>query len=114
MHLKAGVRRYIGGWNNTTRGIRPYVQATAGFTYNNDVSVTQDSATIIQPAETQPYIDAGWTPSATGAVGAELQVGSRTAIGVEAGLRWQDNLNSVAPSESRWSVPLKLRGRVSF
>ncbi len=113
--LEGGVRKYMGGWNNSTSGIRPYVGATAGFTHNKAVSVVQDSAKIINPADPKiNYIDAGWIPTAAGVIGAEMQVGSRTAIGVETGIRWRDNLNSIIPTDDRWSVPLKIRGRVSF
>jgi len=113
--LEGGVRKYMGGWNNGLSGIRPYVSATAGFAYNNDISVVQDSATIINPADPAiPFIDAGWQPTASGVIGAEMQVGARTAIGVEAGIRWRNNLNSIEPAGDRWSIPLRLRGRVSF
>ncbi len=112
--LEGGVRKYMGGWGNPVRGIRPYVQATGGFAHNNAVNVTQESATIINPAETQPYIRSGWKPTASAAVGAEMQMGPRSAIGVEAGVRWRDNLDTVVKSGDRWSVPVRLRGRVSF
>ncbi len=113
--LEGGFRKYMGGWNNSMSGIRPYVGAMAGFTHNNAVTLAQESATLMPVgANVQQYIDAGWTPTASGVVGAEMQVGARTAIGVEAGIRWSDNLNTNFASEDRWSVPLKLRGRVSF
>jgi len=113
--VEGGVRKYMGGWNNTVSGIRPYVQATAGFTHNNDVALSQDSATLMPVgSNVQPYIDAGWTPTASGTIGAEMQVGARTAIGVEAGIRWRDDLNTITQSEDRWSVPVKLHARVSF
>ena len=112
--LEGGVRQYMGGWNSPTTGLRPYVAATAGFAHNNNVNLVQDSAVIINPPETQRYIDAGWTPTASAVVGAEMQVGARSALGVEAGVRWRDNLNTNLESGDRWSVPIKLRGRVSF
>ena len=113
--LEGGVRKYMGGWNNAMGGVRPYVQGTAGFTHNTSVNLVQDSATLAPAAlNTQQYIDAGWTPTASGVVGAEMQVGPRTALGVEAGLRWRDDLNTNLESGDRWSVPIKLRGRISF
>ena len=113
--LEGGVRKYMGGWNNGVSGVRPYIGATAGFTHNDEVSVVQDSATIMNPADPAiVYTDAGWTPTAAGTIGAEMQVGRAMAIGVETGIRWRDDLNTVTPSDDRWSVPLKLRGRVSF
>lgn len=113
--LEGGVRKYMGGWNNAMTGLRPYVGATAGFTHNSSVNVIQDSATLAPAAlNTQQYIAAGWNPTASGVVGAEMQVGPRTAIGVETGVRWTDGPKTNLGSDDRWSVPLRLRGRVSF
>lgn len=113
--LEGGVRKYVGGWNNSVSGVRPYVQATAGFAHNNAVDIVQDSASLAPASlNTQQYIDDGWTPTASGMVGAEMQVGPRTALGIETGVRWRDNLDTNLPSEDRWSIPLNLRGRVSF
>ncbi len=114
--LEGGIRQYVGGWNNGVSGLRPYMGATAGFTHNNDVSLAQESATLMPVgANVQPYLDAGWTPTASATLGAEMQVGPRTAIGVETGIRWRDNIGSnVITQEDRWSVPLRIRGRVSF
>ena len=114
--LEGGVRQYLGGWNNGVSGLRPYVGATGGFTHNNDVNLTQSSATLMPVgSNVQPYLDSGWAPTASGVIGAEMQVGARTAIGVETGIRWRDDIGSnVVQQEDRWSVPLKLRGRISF
>ena len=114
--IEGGMRQYLGGWNNRISGIRPFVGATAGFTHNNDVSLEQSSATLMPTgANVQPYLDAGWTPTASATVGAEMQVGARTAIGVETGIRWNDDVNSnVLAQEDRWSIPMKIRGRISF
>ncbi len=113
--LEGGLRKYVGGWNNATSGVRPYIQATAGFTHNQNVNLVQDSATLAPAAlNTQQYIQAGWTPTASGLIGAEMQVGARTAIGVETGIRWRDDLKTNLASGDRWSIPLKIRGRVSF
>ncbi|NNC36105.1 MAG: hypothetical protein HKO02_01505 [Hyphomonadaceae bacterium] len=113
--LEGGVRKYMGSWNNRFAGVRPYVGATAGFTHNAAVDLTQSSATLVDPALfTQEYIDAGWTPTASGVVGAEMQVGPRTAIGVETGVRWSDDLDTNFETGDRISIPVRLRGRVSF
>lgn len=113
--LEGGVRKYMGGWNNRFAGVRPYVGATAGFTHNGRVNLTQSSATLVDPALfTQSYIEPGWTPTASGVVGAEMQVGARTAIGVETGIRWSDDLDTNFDTGDRISVPVRLRGRVSF
>ncbi len=113
--LEGGVRKYVGGWNNMISGVRPYIQATAGFTHNQAVNLVQDSATLAPAAlNTQQYIQAGWSPTASGLIGAEMQVGPRTAIGVETGIRWRDDLNTNLESGDRWSIPLQLRGRISF
>jgi len=112
--VEGGVRQYVGGFNNGFSGLRPYVGATAGFTYTDDVDVTQSSAAFAGGPETQQYIDGGWNPTASGLIGAEYQVGGRTAIGIETGIRWSDNLDTALPSQDRWSIPVSLRGRVSF
>jgi hypothetical protein len=108
--IEGGVRKYMGhGY-----GFRPYVGATAGFTHNNDVNLTQtfdDDGSLFGE---QKFIESGWNPTAAGIVGAEMAVGPRAAIGVESGIRWRDNLKSVAGSEDRISIPVKLRGRLAF
>ncbi len=106
--LEGGVRQYMGG----ATGFRPYVGAMGGFTHNNAVDLTQSSTTL--GTFTQNYIESGWTPTAAGLVGAEMAVGPRAAIGVETGIRWRDSLDTNNPSDSRWSVPVSLRGRVAF
>jgi len=96
-------------------GIRPYVGATAGFTNTEDVILTQGSATLVDPnIFQQVYVDGGWSPTASGVVGAEMAVGNRAAIGVESGIRWSDDLDTNFVSDDRFSIPVKLRGRVSF
>lgn len=113
--LEGGIRKYMGGWNNRFSGVRPYVGATAGFTHNAGVDLTQSSATLVDPAIfVQEYIDAGWQPTASGVIGAEMQVGARTAIGVETGIRWSDDLDTNFETGDRISIPVRLRGRVSF
>ncbi|MEP1231533.1 MAG: hypothetical protein ABJG88_12730 [Litorimonas sp.] len=118
--FEAGVRQYVGNFGNGVTGLRPYVGVTGGAIYNDDVDVTQSSgafATATNPTgvdESIEFIDSGWNPTAAAVVGAEFQVGARTAIGVEAGIRWQDNFDTLTPSQDRWSVPVRLRGRVSF
>jgi len=118
--LEAGVRQYVGNFGNGVTGIRPYVGATAGAIYNDDVTITQSSDAFVTATNASgiddsiPFIDGGWNPTASGVVGAEWQVGGRTALGVETGIRWQDNLDTLTPSEDRWSVPVRLRGRLSF
>jgi len=107
--IEGGIRKYVGG------GIlRPYVGATGGFTYTDDLNVTQTSTAFAGGPETLQYVDGGWSPTAALALGAEMAVGPRTAIGVEAGLRWSDNLDTATVSQDRWSIPVSLRGRVAF
>ena len=114
--LEGGVRKYMGGWNNGMSGIRPYIGATAGFTHNNEVMLSQDSETLMpMGSNVQQMTDAGWRPTASGTLGAEMQVGPRTALGVETGVRWTDDLNNnFGQADDRWSVPMKVRGRISF
>ena len=110
--IEGGVRQYL-GYNPT---FRPYVGATGGFSHNNSVDLTQTSSggTLTADANTQEYIDSGWTPTAAGIIGAEMAVGPRAAIGVETGIRWRDDLDTNVKSEDRWSIPVSLRGRVAF
>ena len=108
--LEGGVRRYVGH----NYGFRPYVGASAGFAYNNDVDLTQtynDDGTVFNK---QQFIEDGWRPTAAGVVGAEMAVGGRGSIGVETGLRWRDNLKAVSGGDDRLSIPVKLRGRLAF
>ena len=118
--LEAGLRQYVGGFNNGITGLRPYVGVTGGAIYNDDVTITQGSPAFVTPTNAAgidapiEFIDGGWNPTASAVVGAEYQVGARSAIGVEAGIRWQDNFDTLTPSQDRWSVPIRLRGRVSF
>ncbi len=110
--LEAGVRQYVGNGY----GLRPYVGATGGFTYNNDVDVTQtysDTGEVFAPKT--EFIDSGWRPTAAGVIGAEMAVGPRAAIGVETGIRWRDGLKGdIVNNDDRFSIPLNLRGRVAF
>lgn len=108
--LEAGIRHYVGA----PRGFRPYIGATAGFQHNNDVTLTQtysDDGTVYGERE---FFRSGWTPTASGTVGAELALSSRAAVGVESGIRWRDAMNSKDVSEDRVTIPLTLRGRLSF
>ena len=110
--LEAGVRQYFG--NNV--GIRPYVTAKGGFTYNNDVEFQQnfvDDGTVFSGPD--EFIDSGWRPTAAGLVGVEAAVGNRAAVGVETGIRWRDGLKGdFVNNDDRFSIPLSLRGRLSF
>jgi len=110
--IEGGVRQYVG----YGRGIRPYVGASAGFTHNNDVTLTasSDNSAVISTPEEQLFIREGWHPTAAGVVGAELAAGPNMAIGVETGLRWTDDRSTNLESDDSWSVPVTLRGRVAF
>ncbi len=109
--IEGGFRQYMG----SPSGIRPYVGATAGFINTEDVILTQGSATLVDPTIFQQvYVDGGWSPTASGVIGAEMAVGNRAAIGVESGIRWSDDLDTNFVSDDRFSIPVKLRGRVSF
>ncbi|NNE57201.1 MAG: hypothetical protein HKN36_03750 [Hellea sp.] len=109
--VEGGVRHYMGN----PAGMRPYVGATAGFVKTEDVTLTQSSDTLVDPALfQQTYVDGGWSPTAAGLVGAEWAMGGRGAIGVETGIRWTDDLDTNYVSDSRVTVPVRLRGRVAF
>ena len=108
--LEGGVRQYV-GYNP---GFRPYVGATAGFSHNNDVTLTQTYVDDGTEFNTQRFIQSGWNPTASAVVGAEMAVGPRAAIGVESGIRWRDSMDTNVASDDRISIPLKLRGRLAF
>lgn len=115
--IEGGIRKYVGRFHNGFTGLRPYLGVSGGFAHTNDITLTQTSQAFNGGAggtETQQYIEGGWTPTAAGVIGAEYQVGARTAIGVETGIRWTDDLDTNVQSDDRWQVPVKLRGRVSF
>ncbi|WP_409433064.1 hypothetical protein ACJ3XI_00800 [Litorimonas sp. RW-G-Af-16] len=110
--IEGGVRQYVG--NNPV--LRPYVGATAGFAHNNGVDIqrtySSDGANYdVEPFE---YIESGWNPTAAAVLGAEMAVGARSAIGIESGVRWNDKMDTAGESQDRWSIPVKLRGRVAF
>ena len=110
--VEGGVRQYVG----YGRGIRPYVGASAGFTHNNDVTLTasSDNSAVIGTPEEQLFIREGWHPTASGIIGAEMAAGPNLALGVETGLRWTDDRSTNLESDDTWSVPVTLRGRVAF
>ena len=111
--IEGGVRQYLGDYRSV---VRPYVAGTAGVTYTDDVDLTQSSSAFLNGVDPtiESFIDSGWEPTAAGLVGAEMQVGGRSAIGIESGIRWTDNSDSLLGTDDRWSIPLRLRGRVSF
>lgn len=113
VRLEGGFRRYMAPPRHYG-GLRPYVGATAGFTHTKDIDVIQSSDTIVSPAESQVYVDGGWSPTASGIIGAEWKTGMRTAIGLETGIRWTDKLDTNLSSDAQWSIPVQLRGRVAF
>ena len=109
--VEGGFRHYMG----RPTGMRPYIGGTAGFVKTEDVTLTQGSATLVDPTIfQQTYVDGGWSPTASGLIGAEWAMGNRSAVGVETGIRWTDDLDTNFVSDDRWSVPVRLRGRVSF
>ncbi len=109
--IEGGFRKYMG----YPAGVRPYIGATAGFTKYDDVSLTQSSATLVDPSVfTQTYADGGWAPTASGIVGAEWALGPRSGIGIETGVRWTEALDTNFTSDDKISVPVRLRGRLSF
>lgn len=108
--LEGGLRHYVGA----PRGFRPYVGATAGFQHNNEVTLTQtysDDGTAYGERE---FFREGWSPTASATLGAELALSSRAALGVESGIRWRDGMGASDAVEDRLSIPLTLRGRLSF
>jgi len=108
--IEGGARKYVGA----NPVFRPYVGATAGATRNNSVSIRQvdQNGALFNEGE---FIRSGWNPTAAAVVGSELAVGNRGAIGIESGIRWTDAIGVTDNSSTdRWSIPLKLRGRLAF
>ena len=116
--IEAGIRQYAGHLGNGVTGVRPYFGATAGAVRNSGVDVTLSSPAFASTGGADApieFIDGGWNPTASGVIGAEWQVGPSFAVGAETGIRWQDGLDGLTGStEDRFSVPVRLRGRVSF
>jgi len=109
--IEGGFRQYMG----YPTGMRPYIGATAGFTKYDDIDLTQSSATLVDPSVfVQTYADGGWAPTASGVVGAEWALGARSGIGVETGVRWTEALDTNFISDDKISIPVRLRGRLSF
>lgn len=108
--LEAGVRQYIGHPSK----LRPYVGATGGFVHNGNVQFFQTYTDDGAYYGERTFIRSAWNPTASATLGAELALGPRSAIGIESGIRWRDDMKTTAPSEDRYTVPLTLRGRLSF
>lgn len=108
--LEAGLRHYVGA----PSGFRPYVGATAGFQHNNDVTFTQTYSDDGAAYGQREFFRSGWSPTASATLGAELALSSRAALGVESGIRWRDGMGARDAAEDRVSIPLTLRGRLSF
>ena len=110
--VEAGLRHYV----SNNGGLRPYVAGSAGFTHNNDVTLTTytDDANVVAHPETQEIIRGSWQPTAAGMIGAEFAAGPNFGLGVETGLRWTNERASATKSEDTWSVPVQVRGRIAF
>jgi hypothetical protein len=108
--LEAGLRQYYGH----PHGLRPYLGASAGIVRNNDVEFVQTYSDTGGAYGKRTFVESGWTPTAAATLGAEVAVGPRAALGVETGIRWRDNMHTPSSSEDRVSIPLTLRGRLSF
>ncbi|MEM7730139.1 MAG: hypothetical protein AAF311_12835 [Pseudomonadota bacterium] len=108
--LEAGLRQYYGH----PHGLRPYLGASAGFVHNNEVEFTQTYSDTGGVYGGRTFVESGWSPTASATLGAEVPVGPMAAVGFETGLRWTDNMDTPAASEDRITIPLTLRGRLSF
>ena len=115
LRLEGGLRHYMGHGNSYGGGFRPYVGASGGFVKSDDIVKTQSSATLVDPLLVNEVLaEGGWNPTAAGIVGAEMAVGNRAAIGIESGLRWTKAQDGVVDIDDMLTIPLKVRGRVSF
>ncbi|MGB3456590.1 MAG: hypothetical protein WBG08_10050 [Litorimonas sp.] len=108
--IEAGLRQYYGH----PLGLRPYLGVSAGIAHNNEVEFVQTYADTGAVYGSRTFVESGWSPTAAATLGAEIPVGPRAALGVETGIRWRDNMQTAAPSEDRVTIPVALRGRLSF
>jgi len=107
-----GVRQYMGP---STGGLRPYLGATVGAAYVDDISLTTGGGTTV-------LNDATWVPTASGTAGFEVPVSQTASLALESGIRWEGKQDRAAAASaagftddsSRLSVPVTLRGSFRF
>lgn len=107
-----GLRQYLGA--NRGNQLRPFVGATVGAAFVDDINVTQGLVTSVMN-------ESGWSPTASATGGFELPVSPTASLALESGLRWtgaQDRSAGVTAmigeDNDRFAVPVTLRGSFRF
>lgn len=107
-----GLRQYLSP--NRGRQLRPFVGASVGASYIEDIELTSGGITDV-------LNESGWVATAAATGGFEMPVSATTSLSLESGIRWegaQDRSGLGAASfgddNSRLSVPVTLRGRFRF
>jgi len=106
-----GLRQYLAPAQSK---FRPFVGATAGATYIEDISIdTGGPATLIN--------EAGWSATASATGGFEMPISRSASLALESGVRWEGKQDrpafqtaTLGEDNSRLSVPVTLRGRFRF
>lgn len=107
-----GLRRYFGA--PVQSRLRPYLGATAGAAYIDDINLIGPSG--------GPLNEAGWVPTASGMAGFEMPFTPRASFALESGVRWTGSQDRTAVASaagfgddgSKLSVPVTLRGSFRF
>lgn len=123
--IEAGFRQYaLPVRAPLVNSIRPYLEARAGVSKVDDISLTGVTRTtpdgVVTATRDFQVYDGGWVPTATGLIGVETPLFKRMTVGLETGLRYSGKLDAVengftnGDGASKWSVPVSLRGRYRF
>ena len=107
-----GFREYMHDFG-TEKALRPYVGASVGMARVNDLNIIglNGNATTIN------VNDSDWIPTASAFGGVEMPVADNMAVSLETGLRYEAGRDADAiplRMSSAWSIPVALRGRLSF
>lgn len=129
--VEAGLRQYFKFRRAPIVGsIRPYVEARAGATKVEDITLENYRNLGGPLAGPTPVYDGGWVASGAGLVGVEVPVFKRATLAVESGIRYRGALDGNTTrfgaggtgavltgfnnGSDNWSVPVSLRGRYRF
>ena len=106
-----GLRQYLSPANSR---FRPFVGATAGATYIEDISLSTGGPAVV-------INDAGWSATASATGGFEMPISRSASLALEPGIRWEGKQDRsalataiIGDDNSRLSVPVTLRGRFRF
>lgn len=107
-----GLRQYLG--MNRPGGLRPYLGATLGAEYIEDIELISGGTGVLN--------EAGWVPTASGMAGVEMAVSPTASLALESGVRWTGSQDRSAlasglgfsDDDAKMSVPVTLRGSFRF